>query len=164
MLTPRSGFLYVSRSFVGKGVDMKSFVAKDPGTDRAWLLVDVADVPLGRVAVKIADALRGKDKPTYTPHVDTGDFVVVVNADKVKLTGNKDDKKIYHRYSGWRSGLKEIKASAMRERHPDRMIRLAVRGMLPKNTLSRHTARRLKVYAGPEHPHEAQNPQKVDWF
>ncbi|MBT3294798.1 MAG: 50S ribosomal protein L13 [Verrucomicrobia bacterium] len=142
---------------------MKSFVAKDPGADRAWLLVDVADKPLGRVAVKIADALRGKNKPTYTPHVDTGDFVVVINAEKVKLTGNKDEKKIYHRYSGWRSGLKETKASVMRERHPDRMIRLAVRGMLPRNTLSRNTARRLKVYAGAEHPHEAQNPQLVEW-
>jgi large subunit ribosomal protein L13 len=139
-------------------------VAKDPGQDRAWLLVDAADKPLGRVAVKIADALRGKDKPTFTPHVDTGDFVVVVNAEKVKLSGNKDENKIYHRYSGWRSGLKEIKASVMRERHPDRMVRLAVRGMLPKNRLSRRVFRRLKVYAGTEHPHEAQNPKQVDWF
>lgn len=143
---------------------MKSYVAKDPGADRAWLLVDAADKPLGRVAVKIADALRGKDKPTYTPHVDTGDFVVVINADKVKLTGNKDEKKMYRRYTGWRGGLRETKAATVRERHPDRMIRLAVRGMLPKNTLSRSAARRLKVYAGAEHPHEAQNPQQVDWF
>ena len=143
---------------------MKSFVAKDPGPDRAWLLVDAADLPLGRVAVKIADALRGKNKPTFTPHVDTGDFVVVINAEKVKLTGNKEDQKIYHRYSGWRSGLKETKASVMRERHPDRMIRLAVNGMMPTNTLNRHAIRRLKIYAGAEHPHEAQNPKKVDWF
>jgi large subunit ribosomal protein L13 len=149
---------------LGRIVDMKSFVAKDPGPNRDWLLVDAADQPLGRVAVKIADALRGKDKPTFTPHVDTGDFVVVINAEKVKLTGNKEENKVYRRYSGWRSGLKETKASVMRERHPDRMIRQAVRGMMPKNTLSRHAARRLKVYAGPEHPHEAQNPQKVDWF
>jgi large subunit ribosomal protein L13 len=163
-LTSWSGFLYVCRSFVGKDLDMKSFVAKDPGPNRTWLLVDVADLPLGRVAVKIADALRGKDKPTYTPHVDTGDFVVVINAEKVKLTGNKDDQKIYKRFSGWRGGLKETKASVVRERHPDRMIRQAVRGMMPKNTLNRKAISRLKVYAGAEHPHEAQNPQMVEWF
>jgi large subunit ribosomal protein L13 len=149
---------------LGRTVDMKSFVAKDPGPNRAWLLVDAADLPLGRVAVKIADALRGKDKPTYTPHVDTGDFVVVINAEKVKLTGNKDDQKIYKRFSGWRGGLKETKASVVRERHPDRMIRQAVRGMMPKNTLNRKAISRLKVYAGAEHPHEAQNPQMVAWF
>lgn len=143
---------------------MKSFVAKNPGADREWLLVDAADLPLGRVAVKIADALRGKDKPTFTPHVDTGDFVVVINAEKIKLTGKKDEQKVYHRFSGWRGGLKETKASVMRARHPDRMIRLAVNGMMPTNTLNRRAIRRLKIYAGAEHPHEAQNPKQVDWF
>lgn len=143
---------------------MKSFVARDPGEARDWLLVDVAGKPLGRVAVKIADALRGKDQPTFTPHVDTGAFVVVINAEKVKLTGRKEEQKLYQRYSGWRGGLKEQKASVVRERHPDRLIKLAVRGMLPKNNLSRGMARRLKVYAGEAHPHEAQQPQAVKWF
>ena len=141
---------------------MKTFVAKDPGTARGWVLVDAENKPLGRLAVRIADILRGKTKATFTPHVDTGDFVVVVNAEKVKLSGKKDEQKIYRRYSGYRGGLKEIKASVVRERHPDRLIRLAVRGMLPKNNLSRKLFRRLKVYPGDQHPHAAQNPQKVD--
>lgn len=142
---------------------MKSFVAKDPGDNRRWVLVDAAEKPLGRLATGIADVLRGKTRPTYTPHVDTGDYVVVINAEKVKLTGNKEQKKIYQRYSGHRGGLKSIPASVMRERHPDRMIRLAVRGMLPKNNLSRGMFKRLKVYAGAEHPHAGQNPEQVDF-
>lgn len=141
---------------------MKTFLPKDPGNDRSWLLVDAQDKPLGRLAVKIANILRGKNKVTFTPHVDTGDFVVVINAGKVKLTGRKDEQKIYQRYSGYRGGLKEIKASVVRERHPDRLIKLAVRGMLPKNNLSRKLFRRLKVYAGDRHPHAAQNPRKVE--
>ena len=140
---------------------MKTFLPKDPGDNRAWLLVDAKDKPLGRLAVRIADALRGKNKPIFTPHVDTGDFVVVINAEKVKLTGKKEKQKIYQRFSGFRDGRKTTPASVMRERHPDRMIKLAVRGMLPKNTLSRGMFRRLKVYAGDKHPHEAQNPAKV---
>lgn len=116
---------------------------------------------MGRLAVKIANILRGKNKVTFTPHVDTGDFVVVINAEKVKLTGRKDEQKIYQRYSGYRGGLKEIKASVVRERHPDRLIKLAVKGMLPKNNLGRKVFGRLKVYAGGGHPHTAQNPQKV---
>jgi large subunit ribosomal protein L13 len=142
---------------------MKSFLPKDPGDKRDWLVVDAADKPLGRLAVKIANALRGKDKPEFSPQVDTGAFVVVVNADKVKLTGRKEDQKVYQRYSGYRSGLKEIPASALRERHPDRLIKLAVHGMLPNNTLSRGMETRLKVYAGQEHPHTAQQPLAVDW-
>ena len=141
---------------------MKSFVAKDPGADREWLLVDAQDKPLGRLATKIADVLRGKNKPTYTPHVDTGAFVVVVNAAKVKLSGRKDEQKVYHRYSGYRGGLKEIPVSVMRERHPDRIIKLAVKRMLPKNNLSRHMFTRLKVYAGEAHPHSAQKPREVE--
>lgn len=136
-------------------------MAKDPGTDRLWFVVDAAEQPLGRLAVKIADVLRGKNKPTYTPNVDTGDFVVVVNAEKVKLTGRKEEQKTYQRYSGYRGGLKEFKASVMRERHPDRMIKLAVRGMMPRNNLSRKMFRRLKVYAGDEHPHAAQQPKEL---
>lgn len=141
---------------------MKTFLPKDPGTDRAWLLVDAENQPLGRLAVRIANILRGKNKVTFTPHVDTGDFVIVVNAKKVKLTGKKDEKKIYKRYSGYRGGLKEIKASVVREKHPDRLIRMAVKGMLPRNNLSRKIFRRLKVYAGDAHPHTAQNPRKLE--
>jgi len=137
---------------------MKSFVGKDPGADREWIVLDATDKPLGRIAVKIAHALRGKDKPTYTPHVDTGRTVVVINAEKVKLTGKKEDMKMYATYSGWRGGLKETSAAAMRARHPDRLIRLAVKGMLPNNNLSRKMFRHLKVYAGAEHPHVAQKP------
>ena len=141
---------------------MKTFVPKDAGTERAWLLIDATDKPLGRLAVKIADILRGKNKPTFAPHVDTGDFVVVINAEKVKRTGKKDEQKIYQRYTGHRSGLKETPASVMRERHPERMIQLAVKGMLPKNNLSRKIFTKLKVYAGDQHPHAAQNPQPVE--
>ena len=140
---------------------MKSYVAGNPGPSRAWLLVDAADQPLGRMAARVALMLRGKDKPTYTPHVDTGDFVVVVNAERVKLTGRKNEQKVYERYSGYRGGLKHIPASVMRERHPDRMVRLAVRGMLPKNNLCRLALKRLKVYSGPDHPHSAQQLKEV---
>jgi len=141
---------------------MKTFVPKNPGADRAWFIVDAEGRPLGRMAVKIADILRGKGRPTFTPHVDTGSFVIVVNAAKVKLTGNKDDQKVYQSYSGHRGGQKEITADVMRERHPDRIIKSAVRGMLPKNNLNREVFKRLKVYAGAEHPHEAQKPQPVE--
>lgn len=141
---------------------MKSFVAKDPGENRAWIVVDAKGKTLGRLAVKIADILRGKNKPTFTPHVDTGEFVIVINADKVKLTGNKEEQKIYQRYSGFRSGLKESTAAEVRERHPDRIITQAVKGMLPKNKLSTKMMTRLKVYAGDKHPHEAQQPQVVE--
>ena len=141
---------------------MKSTVAKNPGKDREWLVVDADGKPLGRLAAKIADVLRGKNKPTFTPQVDTGDFVVVINAEKVKLTGRKEEQKLYKRYSGWRGGLKETTAAAVRERHPDRMVLQAVKGMLPKNHLSRQVFRRLKVYAGSDHPHTAQQPKTVE--
>jgi large subunit ribosomal protein L13 len=140
---------------------MKSFLPKEP-ENRDWVLVDAAGKPLGRLATGIATVLRGKDKPTFSPQVDTGDFVVVVNAEKVKLTGKKEEKKMYVRYTGYRSGRKLTAASAMRQRHPERMISLAVRGMLPKNKLGQHTLRRLKVYAGGEHPHAAQNPKRIE--
>ena len=141
---------------------MKSYIAKDPGADRAWYLVDAEGEPLGRLAVRIANILRGRNKPTYTPHVDTGDFVVVVNAEKVKLTGRKEEQKMYQRYSGHRGGLKKTKASVVRAKHPDRMIQQAVKGMLPRNTLSRRMFSRLKVYAGAEHPHDAQAPARIE--
>jgi large subunit ribosomal protein L13 len=142
-------------------VSTKSFLPRRP-EKRGWVVVDAADKPLGRLAVKVADMLRGKHRPTYSPQVDTGDFVVVVNAARVKLTGNKEQNKVYQRYSGHRGGLKEIPAYVMRQRHPDQLVRLAVRGMMPKNALARQALKRLKIYAGAEHPHEAQAPEAVE--
>jgi large subunit ribosomal protein L13 len=142
---------------------MKTTIADHPGDTRNWVVVDAADKALGRIAVKIADALRGKDKPTFTPHVDTGAFVVVVNAEKVALSGRKEEQKIYQRYTGHRGGLKEMTAEVVRAKHPDWLIRLAVRGMLPTNTQGRRQLRRLKVYTGGSHPHAAQNPSSVDF-
>jgi large subunit ribosomal protein L13 len=142
---------------------MKTTLPKTPkDSERTWLLVDAQSKPLGRLSTRIADVLRGKNKPTFAPHVDTGDFVVVVNAEKVKLTGRKNQQKTYARYSGYRGGLKKTTAAVMRKTHPERMIEHAVKGMLPKNNLSRTVIKRLKVYAGGEHPHAAQNPQKVE--
>ena len=141
---------------------MKSFLPKDPGVNRDWILVDVAGKPLGRAAVAIANALRGKLKPTFTPAVDTGDFVVVINADKVKLTGSKESRKTYERYSGFRGGRRTFTAAEMRERHPERMIEEAVAGMLPGNHLCRRMMPRLKIYAGADHPHQAQQPRTVE--
>lgn len=137
---------------------MKTFIPKDPGTARSWQLVDATDKPLGRLAVNIANTLRGKNRPSYDPSVDQGDFVIVVNAEKVRLTGRKMEKKEYQRYSGYRHGLKTISAETMITRHPDRVIMEAVWGMLPKNTISRKMMTRVKVYRGAQHPHEAQKP------
>ncbi|HRR32809.1 MAG TPA: 50S ribosomal protein L13 [Kiritimatiellia bacterium] len=136
----------------------KTFVPKDPGQARSWQLVDATDKPLGRLAVNIANTLRGKNRPTFDPSVDTGDFVIVVNAEKVRLTGRKLDQKEYQRYSGYRGGLKRFSARTMLEQHPDRVILEAVWGMLPKNTLSRKLMTRVRVYCGAEHPHAAQMP------
>ncbi len=141
---------------------MKTYQAKTGEVPRKWWVVDLTDKPLGRAATKIAMVLRGKHKPQFTPHVDTGDFVVVVNADKVKLTGRKWAQKKYYRYSGYIGGLKEITAEKLREKHPERLIELAVKGMLPKNKLGRKMRRKLKVYASPEHPHRAQNPKPLE--
>jgi large subunit ribosomal protein L13 len=137
---------------------MKSFIPKNPGEARSWQLVDATDKPLGRLAVSIANTLRGKNRPTFDPSVDMGDFVVVVNAEKVRLTGRKVEQKEYQRYSGWRGGLKTFTAKTMLEKHPDRVILEAVWGMLPKNTISRKMMTRIKVYRGSEHPHAAQMP------
>lgn len=141
---------------------MKTFLPKDPGTDREWFVIDATGVPVGRLGVKVANVLRGKDKPTFSPQVDTGAFVVVVNADKVKLTGAKEEKKQYARYTGFRGGHREVPAAVVRARHPERLIQSAVKGMLPKNRLCRHMFSRLKVYAGAEHPHAAQSPRALD--
>ena len=141
---------------------MKSYIAKDPKDSREWLLVDAADKPLGRLAVAVAKVLRGKHRPTYTPHVDTGAFVVVINAAKVRLTGRKEQTKVYQRFTGFRSGRKTMTAAQMRQRTPERMLHLAVQGMLPGNQLSRGMLRRLKICAGAEHPHAVQNPKAVE--
>ena len=140
---------------------MKTYNAKKGEVKQEWYVVDAEDQVLGRLATKIATVLRGKHKVRFTPHVDTGDFVVVVNAAKVKLTGGKEDKKMYVRHSGWPGGFKAVPAKEMRRRKPEEMIRAAVWGMLPKNTLSRHLIIKLKVYAGPEHPHQAQQPKPL---
>ena len=140
---------------------MKTYLAKAGEIERKFVLFDAADVPLGRLAVKIANSLRGKDRPTYTPHVDTGSFVIVINAEKVLLTGAKDEKKMYESFSGYRSGHKLKKAGEIREKKPELMIREAVWGMLPKGRLGRAQYAKLKVYAGAEHPHAAQNPEVV---
>jgi large subunit ribosomal protein L13 len=137
---------------------MKTFVPQNPGENRRWVVVDADGKSVGRLAVTIANALRGKDRPTFAPHVDTGDFVIVVNAAKVRLTGRKEEQKTYMSYSGFRSGLKIQSAAQVRASHPERIIQHAVRGMLPKNKLAIQMMRRLKVYAGAEHPHAAQKP------
>ena len=138
---------------------MKTYLAKAGAIERKHVVFDAAGVPLGRLAVKIANALRGKDRPTYTPHVDTGDFVIVVNASKVLLTGTKDVKKTYESFSGYLSGHKIVTADIVRKQNPERMIREAVWGMLPKGRLGRAQYAKLKVYAGADHPHAAQKPE-----
>jgi large subunit ribosomal protein L13 len=141
---------------------MKTYVATPKDRERNWLLVDAEGQTLGRLATQIADALRGKRKPAYTPHIDVGDFVIVVNAEKIAVTGNKLREKMYYRHSGYPGGLKKRTLSDMLERRPEEVIRLAVRGMLPKNRLARKQLTKLKIYAGPEHPHEAQKPTKLE--
>jgi large subunit ribosomal protein L13 len=141
---------------------LKTYVATPERRERDWLLVDASGQTLGRLATQIADTLRGKRKPEYTPHIDTGDFVVVVNAEKVRVTGNKLEDKLYHRHSGYPGGLRTRTLKDMLERRPEEVIRKAVKGMLPRNRLARQQLRKLKVYAGPEHPHEAQQPKPVD--
>lgn len=140
---------------------MKSFLPKDPGANREWFVVDVAGKPLGRAAVKIANVLRGKNKPDFNPAVDTGAFVIVVNADKVALSGAKESQKIYQKYSGWRAGRRTATAAQIRERDPERMIVQAVHGMLPGNHLCNRMLTRLKVYTTAEHPHAAQQPKPL---
>lgn len=138
---------------------MKTVSAKFEANQRKWILVDAENQVLGRLASKIAMRLRGKHLPTFTPHVDTGDFVVVVNAEKVLLTGRKMDQKVYYRHSGYMGGLKSTTARKMNLEFPDRLIRHAVWGMIPKNRLGRQLMKKLKIYKGTEHPHEAQQPE-----
>ena len=142
---------------------MKStYYAKPGDVQREWLLVDATDMTLGRLASEVAQILRGKNKPIYTPHIDTGDFVIIVNADKIKVTGAKATAKVYYRHTGYVGHLKSETFREAMEKHPTRVIEHAVKGMLPKGTLGRQMLKKLKVYTGPEHPHQAQNPRKID--
>ncbi len=136
--------------------------AKPGEVERKWVLIDADGVTLGRLATKAAMILRGKNKPQYTPHTDTGDFVIIINADKIVLSGNKENTKSYWRYSGWLGGLKTESFKEAMAKHPERVVEHAVKGMLPHTTLGRKQGMKLKVYAGPEHPHQAQNPVKID--
>jgi large subunit ribosomal protein L13 len=140
---------------------VKTYVANPTDRERNWLIVDAEGQTLGRLATQIADALRGKRKPTYTPHIDTGDFVVVINAEKISVTGQKRTEKMYYRHSGYPGGLKSRTLNDMLERRPEEVIRLAVKGMLPRNRLARKQLTKLKVYAGPDHPHTAQQPKPM---
>jgi large subunit ribosomal protein L13 len=139
---------------------MKTFVAKEQDIKKKWYLVDARGKVLGRLATHIAMRLRGKHKPVFTPHADTGDFVVVINADKLVLTGNKWDNKLYSRHTGYIGGLKQVSAKKLLEKKPEDILRFAVRGMLPKNSLGRRQLKKLKIYSGSDHPHQAQQADK----
>lgn len=141
------------------GVSVRTFSPKAGDVQRQWHVVDASDVVLGRLASHVASLLRGKHKPIYAPHVDTGDFVIVVNARKVAISGNKLEQKRAYRHSGYPGGLRSVTYRDLLERHPERVVEKAVRGMLPKNSLGRKMFRKLKVYAGPDHPHQAQQPE-----
>ena len=140
---------------------MKTFTAKNETVQRDWYIVDAAGQTLGRLATEIASRLRGKHKPEYTPHVDTGDYIVVINAEKVRVTGNKTSDKIYYSHTGFPGGIKEISFEKLIDKAPERVLEAAVKGMLPRNPLGRDMYRKLKVYAGTNHPHAAQQPQEL---
>jgi large subunit ribosomal protein L13 len=137
----------------------KTFVTKQEDVQRTWYVVDATGQTLGRLAAQVAHRLRGKHKPIYSPAVDAGDYVIVVNAEKIRVTGRKLDQKIYYRYTGYPGGLRETALRSLLQKHPTRVIEFAVRGMLPKNRLGRRMLKKLKVYAGPDHPHQAQQPE-----
>jgi large subunit ribosomal protein L13 len=141
---------------------VKTFSAKPQDIERKWFVVDAQGQTLGRLATRIATLLRGKHKPIYTPHMDCGDYVIVVNADKIQVTGQKLEQKMYYRHSGYPGGLRQVSLRRQLQVHPDRVIEAAVRGMLPKNRLGRKMFRKLKIYAGPTHPHEAQQPTALE--
>lgn len=141
---------------------MRTYVTKPAEVQRSWYVVDAEGQTLGRLASSIASILKGKHKPIYSPSVDAGDFVVVVNADKIIVTGRRMEQKRYYRHSGYPGGLREMTLRQQLEKHPTRVVQLAVRGMLPKNTLGRNMLKKLKVYAGPEHPHQAQQPVQLE--
>jgi large subunit ribosomal protein L13 len=153
---------FAARSSRGLFHAMKTYVAKPTDRERNWLVVDANGKTLGRLATQIADVLRGKRKPEYTPHIDTGDFVVVINAEKVAVSGKKRQDKRYYRHSGYPGGLRSRTFEEMLARRPEEIVRLAVKGMMPRNRLSRKQITKLKIYAGPEHPHVAQKPQPME--
>ncbi len=140
----------------------RTYSAKEIEIEKKWFIVDAQDKVLGRLASEVARRLRGKHKPVFTPHNDTGDYIIVVNAEKIRLTGNKLDQKMYYRYSGFMGGLKEISARKQLAKKPEELIKHAVKGMLPKNSLGRRQGKKLKVYVGPKHPHEAQQPEPLE--
>ncbi len=140
----------------------KTYTPRAADIERSWWVVDATDLPLGRLASEVAKVLRGKHKPTFAPHMDDGDYVIVVNAEKIGLTGAKSAQKSYYRHSGYPGGLSETGFEEVLEKHPERIVERAVRGMLPKNRLGRTTFKKLKVYAGPDHPHGAQDPQALE--
>ncbi len=142
-------------------MSFRSFTPRPGDADERWWVVDAEDQILGRLATRVAVKLRGKDKPVYSPHADTGDYVIVVNAEKIQVTGRKLTDKLYYRHSGYPGGLKVTPFKDMLAKHPERVIEFAVRGMLPKNALGRKLFRKLRVYAGPDHPHQAQRPQPL---
>ena len=142
---------------------MSTFMAKAENVQRKWYIVDAANKPLGRVAVKVADLLRGKHKPTFTPHVDCGDHVIVINAEKAVLTGNKLEKKFYRRHTGFVGGLKEVKYATLMSTRPEKAMELAVKGMVPDTTIGRNALTRLRVYKGAEHKHAAQKPEALEF-
>jgi large subunit ribosomal protein L13 len=141
---------------------MKTFSAKPETVKREWLVLDASGKVLGRLASEVARRLRGKHKAEFTPHVDTGDYVIVINAEKIQVTGKKENDKFYHRYSGYQSGLKTSSVRELRNKHPERLLEIAVKGMLPKNPLGRQMFRKLKVYRGPAHRHTAQQPKTLE--
>ena len=141
---------------------MKSYIAKPAEVERKWYVIDAEDKTLGKIASEVASILRGKKKPIYTPHVDTGDYVIVINAEKVRVTGKKEEQKIYKSHSGYPGGLKETTLRELRAKKPEEIIRHAVKGMMPKGKLGRQMFKKLKVYAGPEHDHAAQKPEVLD--
>lgn len=142
-------------------MQQRTFMAKEADLEKKWYVVDASGQRLGRLASRVAAILKGKHKPTYTPHIDSGDYVIVINADKVELTGKKLEDKVYYRHSQYPGGLKAVRAGDMMAKHPAKVVELAVWGMLPHNRLGRRQIRKLKVYAGPEHPHAAQQPEPL---
>ena len=140
----------------------KTYMAKPSEVERKWYVVDATDIPMGRLSTVVASILRGKNKPTFTPHIDTGDFVIVINAEKIKLTGKKATDKIYYHHTGYIGGIKQVSAGELRSTNPRRLIEMSVKGMLPKNTLGRAQGMKLHVYAGTEHNHQAQQPEVLD--
>jgi large subunit ribosomal protein L13 len=156
-----ASFLIICRTIATMEKHMSTWTVRPGDIQRKWYIVDASDLVLGRLATRIATVLRGKHRPQYTPHADCGDHVIVINAEKIRVTGNKENDKVYYRHSGYAGGLKSITLEKQREKHPERIIEAAVKGMMPKGPLGRSMLKKLKVYAGGDHPHEAQQPEAM---